>query len=81
MVADKRFGQHFLVDEQIIDRIIAAFGPRAGERIIEIGPGQGALTVPLLKAGMQVEAIEIDRRLAAPLARSARNSRPILVSA
>ena len=43
----KRFGQHFLRDSGVIARIVAAIRPAAGERLVEIGPGLGALTVPL----------------------------------
>jgi 16S rRNA (adenine1518-N6/adenine1519-N6)-dimethyltransferase len=53
-------GQHFLVDETVIDRILDAFGVVPGERVIEIGPGRGALTKALLSAGMEVDAIEVD---------------------
>jgi 16S rRNA (adenine1518-N6/adenine1519-N6)-dimethyltransferase len=67
--ARKRFGQNFLVDPQVIDRIVAAIAPRAGETLVEIGPGHGALTEPLLAAGAHVIAIELDRDLAALLAR------------
>ena len=59
--ARKRFGQHFLHDRAIIDRIINAIGPRAGERLIEIGPGLGAITLPLLDRIGTLEAVEIDR--------------------
>jgi 16S rRNA (adenine1518-N6/adenine1519-N6)-dimethyltransferase len=60
----KRFGQHFLHDPQVIARIVAAIEPRRGERIIEIGPGRGALTAPLLERLDTLTAIEIDRDLA-----------------
>ncbi len=59
----KRFGQNFLHDRSIIDRIVRAIAPKAGDRIIEIGPGQGALTYPLLQSIGQMRAIEIDRDL------------------
>ena len=45
----KRLGQHFLHDAGVLDRIVRAIDPRPGERLVEIGPGQGALTVPLLR--------------------------------
>ncbi|SDJ48784.1 16S rRNA (adenine(1518)-N(6)/adenine(1519)-N(6))-dimethyltransferase RsmA [Billgrantia gudaonensis] len=62
--ARKRFGQNFLRDPGIIARIVRAIAPRPGERMIEIGPGQGALTEPLLEAaGGRLEAIELDRDL------------------
>jgi 16S rRNA (adenine1518-N6/adenine1519-N6)-dimethyltransferase len=63
----KRFGQHFLHDAQVIARIVAAIDPRAGQRIIEIGPGHGALTRALLERVDRLEAIEIDRDLARQL--------------
>lgn len=53
-------GQHFLIDTSVIDRILDAFGIVPGERVIEIGPGRGALTKALLRAGMEVDAIEVD---------------------
>ena len=65
--ARKRFGQNFLVDEAVVERIIATIAPAAGERIIEIGPGREALTRPLLAAGTDLAVVEIDRDLAASL--------------
>jgi 16S rRNA (adenine1518-N6/adenine1519-N6)-dimethyltransferase len=62
-IARKRFGQNFLHDRGIIDRIVRSIAPRAGDRIIEIGPGQGALTYPLLQSIGAMRAIEIDRDL------------------
>ena len=64
-VARKRFGQHFLTDASLIDRIVAEVDPRPGERIVEIGPGLGALTRPLLDRCRAMTVIEIDRDLAA----------------
>jgi 16S rRNA (adenine1518-N6/adenine1519-N6)-dimethyltransferase len=66
--ANKRLGQHFLHDPKIIARIIEAVAPRAGERIVEIGPGRGALTRPLAAGAAHLTAIELDRGLAAALA-------------
>ena len=63
----KRFGQHFLVDEQIINRLIGAIAVHPGDRLLEIGPGEGVWTRPLLAAGGQVTAVELDRDLAATL--------------
>ena len=60
----KRLGQHFLTLQATIDSIIAALAPQAGEAIIEIGPGLGALTAPLLRSGARLTAIELDRDLA-----------------
>lgn len=59
----KRFGQHFLCDQGIIQRIIASLAPQPTDHLIEIGPGQGALTLPLLKQIKQLEAVELDRDL------------------
>ncbi len=63
----KRFGQNFLHDRRIIDRIVAAVNPRAGDHIVEIGPGQGAITEHLAAAQAKLSIIEIDRDLAAAL--------------
>mgnify|MGYP002629216425 CR=1 FL=1 len=65
--ARKRFGQNFLHDEHIIARIVKAITPQAGQKLIEIGPGQGAITGPLLSVTDQLSVIEIDRDLAAHL--------------
>ena len=61
--ARKRFGQHFLHDRNIIDRILRAIAPQTGDNILEIGPGQGALTYPLLQRCDRLTAIELDRDL------------------
>ncbi|MGH8297961.1 MAG: 16S rRNA (adenine(1518)-N(6)/adenine(1519)-N(6))-dimethyltransferase RsmA [Steroidobacteraceae bacterium] len=64
----KRFGQHFLHDPAVIERIGAAVAPGAGEALVEIGPGRGALTRRLLDSDCgSLDAIEIDRDLAARL--------------
>lgn len=59
----KRFGQHFLKDQAMIRRIIAAIAPRPNDHLVEIGPGQGAITFPLLQLAKKMEAIELDRDL------------------
>ncbi len=59
----KRFGQHFLHEMGVLTRIVDAIDPRPGERIVEIGPGRGALSRPLLERCRRLEAIEIDRDL------------------
>ena len=59
--AKKRFGQNFLVDTNVIDKIIHSINPQPEDHIIEIGPGLGALTRPLLKTLNQLDAIELDR--------------------
>jgi len=61
--ARKRFGQNFLHDQAVIERIVRTINPKAGENIVEIGPGLGALTLPLLKAAGKMTAIELDRDL------------------
>jgi 16S rRNA (adenine1518-N6/adenine1519-N6)-dimethyltransferase len=66
----KRFGQNFLRDERVIERIVRAIDPKPGQRLIEIGPGRGAMTWPLLRAAGELTAIEIDRDLV-PLLRAA----------
>jgi 16S rRNA (adenine1518-N6/adenine1519-N6)-dimethyltransferase len=66
--ARKRFGQNFLTDAAVIARIIAAISPRPDDVIIEIGPGQAALTRHLVDAGACVHAVELDRDLADRLA-------------
>ncbi|MFT7721265.1 MAG: 16S rRNA (adenine(1518)-N(6)/adenine(1519)-N(6))-dimethyltransferase RsmA [Roseateles sp.] len=63
----KRFGQHFLTDKALIDGIIDLIDPRAGETLVEIGPGLGALTLPLLARHRPLTVIELDRDLAARL--------------
>ncbi|MBT9595228.1 MAG: 16S rRNA (adenine(1518)-N(6)/adenine(1519)-N(6))-dimethyltransferase RsmA [Vitreoscilla sp.] len=70
-VARKRFGQHFLTDDGIIDAIVRAIDPRPGEPLVEIGPGLGALTKPLLERCKQLTVIELDRDLAARLRKTA----------
>jgi 16S rRNA (adenine1518-N6/adenine1519-N6)-dimethyltransferase len=62
-VTRKRFGQHFLRDEDIIARIVQAVDPRPGQRIVEIGPGEGAITLPLLRKARRLTVIELDRDL------------------
>lgn len=59
----KRFGQNFLHDQSIIARIISAINPQPEQHIIEIGPGQGALTKSLLESGAKLDLLEIDRDL------------------
>lgn len=63
--ARKRFGQNFLHDTNIIRRIVESIHPLPGEHLVEIGPGQGALTTPLVNSGARLDAIELDRDLAA----------------
>jgi 16S rRNA (adenine1518-N6/adenine1519-N6)-dimethyltransferase len=64
MAVRKRFGQHFLHDPAVIRRIVEAVSPASGERLVELGPGRGALTWSLLERARQLDAVEIDRDLA-----------------
>ena len=66
--ARKRFGQNFLVDRAYIDRIVRAIDPQSDDRMVEIGPGLGALTAPLLERLNVLHVIEIDRDIVARLA-------------
>jgi 16S rRNA (adenine1518-N6/adenine1519-N6)-dimethyltransferase len=66
--ARKRFGQNFLHDPFVIDRIVQSINPKPGQRMVEIGPGRGAITIPLLQACGHLEVIELDRDLLQPLA-------------
>jgi 16S rRNA (adenine1518-N6/adenine1519-N6)-dimethyltransferase len=63
----RKWGQNFLTDPNMLDAIVRAAAPVAGETILEIGAGTGCLTARLLAAGARVTAVEIDRRLAAHL--------------
>jgi len=74
MAVRKRFGQHFLHDPHVIRRIVEAVAPANGERIVEVGPGRGALTWSLLERAKDMDVIEIDRDLAASLKADARAS-------
>jgi 16S rRNA (adenine1518-N6/adenine1519-N6)-dimethyltransferase len=68
-VARKRFGQHFLADLSVIDAIVDAIDPRPEEVLVEIGPGLGAMTAPLVARCGTMTVIELDRDLAARLRR------------
>ena len=63
----KRFGQHFLADAAVLDAIVDLIDPRPGQALVEIGPGLGALTLPLLQRCGALTVIELDRDLAARL--------------
>lgn len=62
-IARKRFGQNFLHDSRIINQIIGSLNVKADQHWIEIGPGQGALTEPLLKQNVHLDVVELDRDL------------------
>ena len=65
--AKKRFGQHFLTDRHYIARIISAISPQPDDVLVEIGPGPGAITEPLLGHLKHLHAVEVDRDLASAL--------------
>jgi 16S rRNA (adenine1518-N6/adenine1519-N6)-dimethyltransferase len=65
--ARKRFSQNFLHDPHYLGRIVAAVAPRAGQHVVEIGPGLGALTAHLVAGAGHIRCVEIDRELAARL--------------
>lgn len=66
----KQFGQHFLRDAGVVERIVLAVDPRPGDHVVEIGPGGGALTFPMLRRHGSLTAIEFDRDLLEPLTRA-----------
>lgn len=70
--AKKALGQHFLHERGVIDKMLLAIDPRPGDTFVEIGPGQGALTFPLLARHGALTAIEFDRDLLVPLTAQAR---------
>jgi 16S rRNA (adenine1518-N6/adenine1519-N6)-dimethyltransferase len=65
--ARKRFGQHFLRDQRVIDDIVNAIDPLPGQQVVEIGPGLGAITLPVLARVKEMDAVEIDRDVIAAL--------------
>ncbi len=71
--AKKSLGQHFLHERGVVGKIILAVDPKPGDRIVEIGPGQGAMTFPMLDRHGSLTAIEYDRDLLAPLTDAARS--------
>lgn len=77
--ARKRFAQHFLHDPGVIARIVEAIDPRPGQALVEIGPGRGALTLPLLKRAGRLEVIELDRDLIPELVARARGHGELIV--
>ncbi|MBX3712586.1 MAG: 16S rRNA (adenine(1518)-N(6)/adenine(1519)-N(6))-dimethyltransferase RsmA [Lysobacter sp.] len=70
--AKKALGQHFLHERGVIDKMLLAIDPKPGDRFVEIGPGQGALTFPLLDRHGALTAIEYDRDLLVPLTEAAK---------
>ena len=61
--ARKRFGQNFLHDQHVIDKIVRAINPKHSDALVEIGPGMGAITEPLLEACGKLDVVELDRDL------------------
>lgn len=72
-------GQHFLIDASAIARIVAALDPQRGETVVEIGPGRGALTAPLIAQAGRIAAIELDRRLVERLTRQFAGDELVLI--
>ena len=77
--ARKRFGQNFLSDPGIIHRIVQSINPKPGQRIIEIGPGLGALTNPVLQAVGEMDVIELDRDIVPKLRLNCGLDRPLRI--
>ena len=69
-IARKRFGQNFLIDAQVIAEIVGAVAPQRGDLVVEIGPGLGALTEPLLQKLDHLHVVEIDRDIVVRLRKS-----------
>ena len=75
----KRFGQNFLHDPAIVAKIVQAVNPRPGDRLCEIGPGRGAITLPLLQAAGCLDVVELDRDLIEPLADKCRQAGELVI--
>ncbi len=75
----KRFGQHFLTDPGVIDAVVNAIAPQDDDVIVEIGPGPGAITVPIAKRCGSLHAIELDRDLAARLRTQFENDKHVTI--
>lgn len=72
----KKLGQNFMIDPSTVRRIVRTAGVRPGDRVLEVGPGLGSLTLALLEAGAKVTAVEIDPRLAALLPQTVAHYQP-----
>lgn len=77
--ARKRFGQNFLRDQRIIQQIVAAIAPEPGQRLLEIGPGLGALTLPVLHLVGSLAAIEVDRDIIPLLQEASKDAGDLLI--
>ncbi|MDF1628928.1 MAG: 16S rRNA (adenine(1518)-N(6)/adenine(1519)-N(6))-dimethyltransferase RsmA [Alcanivoracaceae bacterium] len=79
--ARKRFGQHFLTDTALVEKMVRAIAPTDEQIVVEIGPGQGALTLPLLDRIQHLQVVELDRDLITQLERRIANQRITIHSA
>ncbi len=75
----KKFGQNFLIDQTIIQQIIDLIAPKSNDHLIEIGPGLGAITFPLLALVQRIDAIELDRDVIPLLKKNANNSPKLII--
>ncbi len=75
----KRFGQNFLTDKNIVGKIVAAIAPRPGDNLVEIGPGLGAITLPLLQQAKRLQVVELDRDLIPQLKENCRDLGELIV--
>lgn len=75
----KRFGQNFLTDKNIVMKIVAAIAPQPGDNLVEIGPGLGALTRPLLEKAKRMQAVELDRDLIPQLMENCRDAGELII--
>jgi 16S rRNA (adenine1518-N6/adenine1519-N6)-dimethyltransferase len=75
----KRFGQNFLTDKNIVGKIVTAISPKPGDKLVEIGPGLGALTLPLLEKARRLHAVELDRDLIPQLMERSRDAGELLI--
>jgi 16S rRNA (adenine1518-N6/adenine1519-N6)-dimethyltransferase len=75
----KRFGQHFLEDDQVIQRLVDVIAPEPGQHLVEIGPGHGALTFPVLRKSHEMDVVELDRDLIPTLRARAQNVGTLII--
>jgi 16S rRNA (adenine1518-N6/adenine1519-N6)-dimethyltransferase len=75
----KRFGQHFLHDKEVIKRLVDVIAPVMGQHLVEIGPGQGVLTLPILKKVNHLDVIELDRDLIPTLTQLTNDSEKLII--
>lgn len=75
----KRFGQNFLTDRNIVGKIVTAISPKPGDNLVEIGPGLGAMTLPLLEKAGRLQAVELDRDLIPRLRERCRDAGELVI--